>query len=287
MIEIVFDQSAGASLEIEQKKRGKRNAAKQSADGLALSGQPGDVGCLALQLSIGPIAGDVFGAERKRALTELYRVFPEGAQAAKTQLECARRDFASIAERAQKGEALRIWYSERPEERCGLCWLLAQSGRWPGHGRIWLIQLPGWETDAGGTVTQKSGWGEVAPGQWARYLALQREAPPALCIALAMEWQALQKENAPLRTVINGRLASVPVDFYDAFIQKEIDGQPETFQQAVVVGRILGRYQLGVPDSWIAQRIEEMVRAGLLAPVTQTEEGCPGYHRLLKKTSRW
>jgi hypothetical protein len=69
--------------------------------------------------------------------------------------------------------------------------------------------------------------------------------------AIASHWAELQKENAPLRAVINGRLQSVPENFYDDFILREIALEKNEFHEANLIGRIFGKYQLGIGDGWL------------------------------------
>ena len=102
-------------------------------------------------------------------------------------------------------------------------------------------------------------------------------------VILAYEWAELQKENAPLRAVINGRLQSVPENFYDDFILREIVLEKNEFREANLIGRILGKYQLGIGDGWLALRIEEMIRAGKLGIVSSAPEDELSYQRILKK----
>lgn len=42
----------------------------------------------------------------------------------------------------------------------------------------------------------------------------------------------------------------------------------------MIIGRVLGKYQLGIGDSWIALRIEEMIRSGKLEAVTSEPKIC-------------
>jgi len=133
------------------------------------------------------------------------------------------------------------------------------------------------------TIIRYNSWSEVEPGKWHNYLGLQMAAPEALINDIASHWLALQKENAPLRALINGRLQSVPESFYDDFILREIDSEKNEFHEAKLIGRILGKYQLGIDDGWLALRIEEMIRAGKLSVASPAPEGEPSYHRILKK----
>ena len=50
------------------------------------------------------------------------------------------------------------------------------------------------------------------------------------------------------RQMLNGKLQSVSEDIYDSFILREIAEQPEQFKMAIVIGNVLGKYQLGISD---------------------------------------
>ncbi|MEG2013991.1 MAG: DUF3658 domain-containing protein, partial [Anaerovoracaceae bacterium] len=99
----------------------------------------------------------------------------------------------------------------------------------------------------------------------------------------AVKWAALQAENAPLRAVLNGKLVSVSENMYDSFILREIEVEDDEFQEANLIGRVLGKYQLGIGDAWIAGRIEKMIGDGNLAVVSASAKDSPSYHRKLKK----
>jgi hypothetical protein len=75
----------------------------------------------------------------------------------------------------------------------------------------------------------------------------------------------------------------MPETLYDDLIVREIAAEDEEFHEAMVIGRVLGKYQLGIGDSWVALRIEEMIRAGKLQVVKELAEDSPIYHRILKK----
>ena len=68
-----------------------------------------------------------------------------------------------------------------------------------------------------------------------------------------------------MRVVLNGKLHSVKMDFYDPFIRKEIPNDP--FKVAQLIGLVLGRNHLGIGDWLIAQRIQKMVESHELIAV--------------------
>ena len=83
--------------------------------------------------------------------------------------------------------------------------------------------------------------------------------------------------------MLNGKLVSAPESLYDPFILRELEKQENEFQEARLVGQVLGKYQLGIGDAWIALRIEQFIKDGLLIPLTVPEADVPIYHRILQK----
>lgn len=52
---------------------------------------------------------------------------------------------------------------------------------------------------------------------------------------------------------------------------------------AVVIGNVIGKYQLGIGDAWISQRMDAMIEKGILEIVEDAPEGELRYRRILKK----
>ena len=271
-----------ARLEFERKDRSSWEKA------VPMGGDPADIYGFGLELSIGDISENVPGVERLKALEWLYSIYPndEGEEAAGTLQGSVKSTLDEIFSRMDRGEDLRIWHSSNPDEACGLHWFmdrLYQMGR--PYGQIYLVELPRWEVDESGDITQKNSWGEVGPSEWAQYLPLQKAAPQSFIQECARCWQSLQKENAPLRAVLNGRLVSVSEAIYDDFIISEIEKEAKIFDEVMIIGRVLGNYQLGIGDAWVAHRIEKMIQEGKLISVTQADKDMPIYHRKLKKAN--
>lgn len=274
------DGSAPTEEELQQELEKNERAVWEKA--VPMGGNPADVYGFALCLSVGDISTEGFFRKRQATLDQILSTFSNDTQAASL-LQEAQEALQEVLSRSIDGEPIRIWYSNQPDEACGLCWFMAQleSLRQP-YGDVVLIPLPPTE-QRGNTVVRHTSWSEIAPEDWISYLPLEQPASPAFCKACAQKWHALQRENAPLRAVINGQLLSVSETLYDSFIVQEIAQQGDTFQEAEVIGRVLGRYSLGISDMWIAQRIEQMIASGMLEPVTQPGKEDPVYHRLLKK----
>lgn len=252
-----------------------------------MGGNPADVYGFNYVLSIGDISENMPDIERRKVLAWLYSVYPDFNDEAAFTEEMTKKGKAVLDEiltRAMSGETVRIWYSNHPDELCGLYWFMSQINPLKlQSGQILLVALPDYEPLEDGTVITHTGWGGVKPGEWHRYTVLQKAAASAFCKECASLWKSLQKENAPLRAVLNGRLVSMPETLYDAFILREIEAEGSEFHEAMLIGRILGKYKLCIGDAWLAQRIEVMISEGRLAPVTVAAPDRPIYHRKLKK----
>lgn len=234
-----------------------------------VGGNAMDVLCPSVNLDIGPLCGPNAEQARFDLLTAMLGGdFPLDEQdpndhSQRDMLwERLNRDCARLLERAKQGEPVRVWFSRTPYSLCGLydtMWRLRDI-----DCPVTVIELPRYSVLEEGAVTSCLGWGEVLPGDWAAYLPLERELPKPVRRVMALEWDDLRRENAPLRAVVNGRLKSVGEDFYDPFIRAHIPAG--TFRVAQLIGDVLGREQLGIGDWWVAKRIQKMLEQGELVP---------------------
>lgn len=316
MIEIVFSDSAAGSLKVAQSLgKGKyrpaavgvilahgdgREATKEEIEqaqreaeersrreweqAVPLDGDPDDVFPFSIALSIGYIGKDALEF-RRPILERLFSIYPQDVREGLTDqlLRQAQENLDAVARRASEGEPLRIWTSDNPDECCGFYWMMAQISRLKSTGPVYVVKLPAWSYTENRQIIRMTGWGDVSPGEWGRYTELQQPASKAFIVGCAAHWSTLQKEEATLRAVVNGQLLSVPENFYDSFILREIAAQPEEFMEAQLIGNVLGKYQLGIGDAWVALRIEEMIRAGKLTVLSQPPADAPIYHRMISK----
>lgn len=274
MIEILFTESAAGCMK----------AAKALGRGDGLRGSPEDVFCFPLSLDIGTIDGDVTGDERIRVLQKLFSAYPFGGDAAEQMVHTARKELKRFKERAASGERIRIWYSCEPDEACGWLWFASVLQEMTSHGPVSLVRLPQWDETRSGTVVMHTGFGEVVPEDLVSYVRFEREAPSLLIAGRQFDWTLLVEQNAELRAVISGKVLSVPDNFYDFLIVRAIDAAEDEFHEAMIIGNVLGRSQIGMSDGWLALRINEMVETGQLEVVEESQdEDAPAYHRVLRK----
>lgn len=247
-----------------------------------------DIFCFPLSLSFGDITEQEIGEQREKALKCLVNFYPDDVKpAALEMLSTAKKNLKELFCRAKKGESIRNWTSDTPDETCGFYWLINQL-KSIGFENLDInyIKLPDFHVMPDGTVVMYSGWGEVAPHQWGNLARLGQKLPANYMYALSFRWDQLKQENAPLRAVVNRQLVSVPEDFYDSFIFRELNKQEDEFMEAYLIGKVLGNYSLGIGDSFLALRIEKFIKDGILQPITKAKSEDPSYHRMLRKANK-
>ncbi|MDO4356623.1 MAG: DUF3658 domain-containing protein [Clostridia bacterium] len=294
MLEVVFHDSAKGALLIAQHYRSEDECegiamaigsiggvcggpARRPSAGRPLGGNHEDVIGLSLYLDVGDISGDLFGERREAVLRSLFSC-PEGEDAAQELMEVSCADRDHLLDAAARGEPVRIWHSHAPSEACGLLHTVSLLEGLPCP--IWTVKLPrvapmpsGWK--------EYSCWNDVMPGEFADFAEGQRLLDDTERRALAAHWRRLERENAPLRAVLNGGVRSVPEAFYDYLIDRHM---PEgEFVEAQLIGKILGEEPMGLSDGWFFRRIEARIGAGELRVTRPAEEGHP-YLRRLKRT---
>lgn len=92
---------------------------------------------------------------------------------------------------------------------------------------------------------------KLSPEEWSRYIPLQKAA-----------------------------------DAYDGFLVRELAKEEDIFHEARLIGKILGRYCLGVSDAWYALRIEELIKQGVLV-VVERYSYAGGNQALFFKVNTW
>lgn len=271
MIDVVFQKQAVIGL---------RHSMKQCADK--------KLAVFPLALSIGPISENGVGPQRQEVCTKLLHWQDAGnlEECNPKELATAQKALEQLLEGAAAGQSIRVWASSNADEACGLYWLAAQLGPLGAENiQLFAVDLPEfWERPDGGVV-QWNSWAEVDRPLMKQLSGQARRLPVNALRAMAAQWKQLQQENAPLRAVLNGRLVSMPENLYDPFLLRELDAMEPEFLEAELVGRVLGRYQLGVSPSWLALRVEELVHSGLLERIKEQEKNDCLRQMLRKRTA--
>ncbi len=248
------------------KRRAQKQEVRRCAEAVPVDYEPNDVVALLGNLNEGPIVDSLMSDARKAFVQDWLCFSPHGDEAGtdadmEQYWQARQKDLQTLLARADAGEPVRIWCDFTPGVQCGLYAAAALLEDTPCE--ITVVQSPEFETKDG--VTRRAALGERGPGEMGALLRYERPLPDADRHALAAHWRKLQQENAPLRAEINGRLTSVPADFYDAtIVSKAPAGE---FMTAQLIGKVLAECNLGIGDQLIYHRIEQLIQTGQLQKV--------------------
>ncbi len=145
-----------------------------------------------------------------------------------SQVFCIERDFSAgqiaddddpprfLLEQAAAGESLRLWLNNSATEMCGFYWLL----HWLYleklvQAEVSAVRLPWFVERPDGVVVINNRWGELLPDKeiWQFYAAKAQKLPANFILGCALDWRDLQRENALLRIMLDGRLLGVAENY--------------------------------------------------------------------------
>lgn len=185
--------------------------------------------------------------------------------------------LGQLIEYLNQGATVRIWYNEHPDSLCGLRFICNILKDYDNEVRI--IGLPRTLMNERGKITHLH-WVTESPDELEKLLQYEEILTRDEVCYYASEWVRLVEENGPLRAVVNGSLISVPEDFYDFLIFKELPREP--IREAKVVEHVLGNYDIGVWVNWITKRIDHYIADSVIELV---QDGDNMNHRIIKRSA--
>lgn len=140
------------------------------------------------------------------------------------------------------------------------------------------------EKRTSGGIVQYGSVGEMEPGAAWYFYKHRRQLTETEQAQLLSDWRRLQEENTPLRAMVDGKVQSVPVDFYDVVI---LSGITEAEMPAAhAVGRAIGELDRKtgnrVGDMFVFSRIRALAQAGKI----QIMRGAPTYRDMIIRKIR-
>lgn len=246
MIEILFSESDAGNMKASNSPSRINQFAKETI-------------CLGFMMDIGDIQKPMDSTYRKELIHSMLaqNQWDQDSEMEK-QLKQAGAIYSAELQRLkqylEQGETVRIWYSDAPYSICGfysVCNLLQNY-----RNTVRVVKLPECIVHDQYIVSYQT-WGEVVPEELEEFLCYEKQLFREEVRRYAVLWQELMKENRPLRAVINGRVVSVPENFYDFQIWQRLDHTP--IMEARLIGDIIGETKLGVADWWYARRIEHFI----------------------------
>ena len=295
MIEVVFSESTKGSIKVA-KKYNKEDMQKRPFafignplskekfeimfEGEPLGGSSNDVIGICFNLDIGSISDVVINENRKELIFEMLKspigIDNKQEEKSKEYWEDNIISLSRLKKCAQKGEHIRIWYSDAPYSLCGFHFVISILKEF--QNMVSTVKLPEYQIQGNKTIVSYSTWGEISPEKFYRFLKFEKEISQIEKYYFAGKWSELQRENSYIRAVVNGKLVSVNEEFYDYYIRINIPDSE--FRMSQLIGEVLGKYLLGIGDWWIAQRIKNMIASKELLIISENDFD---YNMVLKR----
>ncbi len=299
MLEIVFSQTAAGSLKYAASSKGKKTVnfiitkdknkyrlkpEETTTENKPLGIKTSDIYCLSVAMNVGDISEDRPGEKRAEFLMNHLGYLPFDMEFIKEEyIDYYNKTMEEILSRYKAGEDLRLWYSDNSSESCEMYRLIYRLGEIENGGDIYTVKLPPF-VYKNNKVVSYLGWGQVAPEEYCGYLPYTKKQDENFIKAISLMWKNIKAENGELRRVYNGRVMTVPEDYYDCFILKELEKLPDSFKGGQLVGGVLGNWQVAVSDSLIWSRVMKMIEKGQLEIIQKADKDHPGYRCTIRKT---
>ncbi len=292
MLEVVFSDSEKGSMKAAKNydaktmlggaigyfgKKPTKSELEKQFEGQAVGGFQ-DVVNIGFSLDIGDISGEIDGNERQNVFRKLWGRFDFDNKEQEQFFQNQRKDMEKLLSAAKDGMPIRIWKSNVPYSTCGfhyVCHLLRNI-----DCNISVVSLPEYNPISENEIEEYSHWGEVEASKFYQLLYLEKQLTKIEKRIISGHGHGLMEENAPLRAILNGKITSVPENFYDFIIMKNLPDSD--FFMARFIGKLLGEYRLGISDSWYALRIDKMIEEKKLIVVENKNPSHP-YGKVLRK----
>ncbi len=158
-------------------------------------------------------------------------------------------DTKKVIEFLAQGEELRIWTDNMSYAECGLAHLCFTARN--SSSKIYTVKCP---DDKQFDKYGNTHWANINPDHCPQYLELIQELSADERNEYSELWQRLTEENTNLRIIKDGKVISVPDDYFDGMIQAEIDKGHKT--HTALLGSCMGFLPEYVNYNWLCYRIE-------------------------------
>lgn len=157
---VIFSKKDGTEPTPEEIAEAQRQAEEQQRaeweNAVPMGGSPKDVFGFNLMLSVGDISAADFIEGRKKAIEPLWSIYPDNPSGEPLNFTDELINGIEIvrSQLTQKDE-VRIWYSNQPDELCGLYWFMWELERLPQKPKtVYTVKLPDYEYRENNTVAE-------------------------------------------------------------------------------------------------------------------------------------
>lgn len=207
--------------------------------------------CIGHAFDIGDIHMDDLIAGRKNEFMNLESIRYDDKQVEEI-LQRQKQDMEYLLRTIKAGGEIRIWRSNAPYNICAFLFLCDTICDYDINA--YCVDLP----------SDHSSWALVEAKMYSESMQKQYLLNKDEIIVCRNIWKTLQEENAPLRTLVDGKITSVSEDFYDELIKQNILGECLIEQ---VLGNIARTNIVLVSRGWLVLRIKAMIATGIIKVV--------------------
>lgn len=164
--------------------------------------------------------------------------------------------------KAEPEQEVWIWAGQNARDVCGYYWLVSQLYDFAGRIHIiYLNNLP--FLNEKNAVFYPTHLHQILPKEFLKAKKLARPVSLAEFELDGDEWHRLMNENAGIRLLEGGKkIKGEPAVHYDKELLQQ---SSKEFQKAAkVVGQVTGKLKYPVLDQYLAWRLKELIKEGLL-----------------------
>lgn len=210
------------------------------------------------ELSHGPISNLIDARERIRWISSLtWGEF--SLEYNDEELMASYDEFYKEIEKINNGDKIYFWCEECAHEMCGIMYTLKLLQN--KSLDIYMVNTLELVTKYLRYISRSVE--EITPEE---FKACISKAAAKLDIGKQKEllnhWEVLQSENSSLRILTEGKLISVPKDYFDKDILKF--AEKKSMKVLRIIGRAAGNSEIGISDFYMRSRVKELIESGKL-----------------------
>lgn len=236
----------------------------------------GKVVYLFLPLHLGDLRDGVFSETRLNQVHAMMEdEWRDGTLYTKREQKKASTGIKAVKQRMEKGEKIRIWYSDSAEDLCALYYLISELSGIPGE--ITCVHKNSWKVPYSNKVSR---FGALRYPELLYYLPTERTIEESERRWIAETWKELCSQSWILRANVNGELVGVPESFYDSGIRAFIPRSGE-FKSSRVEGEYLTVIPSGLGSDIVEWRLSVILHGSEFETVGEPRELPEGAYCLM------
>lgn len=216
---------------------------------------------LPLMLDFGKIKATNFTRNRLLLVKELFQ---ESGDSADEEIQVIQDNLSYFKTMIQSGTSFRIWWTKSAADYCGFLWACDHLKNVDNQVSQVAVPIVHPRTDQSLLILD-DGLGGISCddidelGLFKKQVAM----PKTIQEAYSYGWRDLQDHNQPIRVLINDRLTSQPITFYDQFIYQQLS-EKRFVTLIQLLSKIFENTNFGISEKWYLYRIAQLIEKGNL-----------------------